>query len=37
MTNVRRIALGAAELSPEAQRDLVERVNELRRTEQLDA
>ena len=34
---VRRIALGAAELSPEAQRDIVERVDELRRKEQLGA
>jgi ESX-1-secreted protein regulator len=34
---VRRIAQGAAELSPEAQQDLVERVNELRRKEQLGA
>jgi transcriptional regulator with XRE-family HTH domain len=34
---VRRIALGAAELSPEAQRDVAERVNELRRKEQVGA
>jgi transcriptional regulator with XRE-family HTH domain len=34
---VRRIALGAAELSPEARQDIVERVSELRRKEQLDA
>jgi transcriptional regulator with XRE-family HTH domain len=34
---VRRIALGAAELSPEAQLDIAERVNELRRKEQLGA
>jgi len=34
---VRRIALAAAELSAEAQQDLVERVNELRRKEQLGA
>jgi len=32
---VRRIALGAAELSAEGQLDIVERVNELRRKEQL--
>ena len=32
---VRRIALGAAELSPEGQQDIVERVDELRRKEQL--
>jgi hypothetical protein len=29
--------LGAAELSPEAQLDIVERVNELRRKEQVGA
>src|SRR6516162_924780 len=34
---VRRIALGAAELSAEAQQDIVERVDELRRAEHLDA
>ena len=34
---VRRIALGAAELSPEGQQDIVERVNELRRKEHLSA
>ncbi|HUE32566.1 MAG TPA: transcriptional regulator [Mycobacterium sp.] len=34
---VRRIALAAAELSAEAQQDLVERVNELRRKEQVGA
>jgi ESX-1-secreted protein regulator len=34
---VRRIALGAAELSPEDQLDIAERVNELRRKEQLGA
>lgn len=32
---VRRIALGAAELSPESQQDIAERVDELRRKEQL--
>jgi transcriptional regulator with XRE-family HTH domain len=35
--NVRRIAVRAAELSPEAQREVVDRVNELRRAEHLDA
>lgn len=34
---VRRIALGAAGLSPEAQQDIVQRVDELRRKEHLDA
>jgi ESX-1-secreted protein regulator len=34
---VRRIALGAAELSVEARKDIVERVNELRRKEHLSA
>jgi transcriptional regulator with XRE-family HTH domain len=34
---VRRIASGAAELSVEAQKDIVERVNELRRKEHLSA
>src|SRR6201998_4811740 len=34
---VRRIALGAAELSPEGRLDIVERVDELRRKEQLGA
>src|SRR5271155_5899744 len=35
--NVRRIALRASDLSPEAQHDLVQRVDELRRKEHLDA
>jgi transcriptional regulator with XRE-family HTH domain len=35
--NVRRIAVRAAELSPEAQREVMDRINELRRTEHLDA
>jgi transcriptional regulator with XRE-family HTH domain len=35
--NVRRIAVRAAELSPEAQREVIDRVNELRRAEHLDA
>ncbi|WP_406813592.1 transcriptional regulator [Mycobacterium sp. M23085] len=35
--NVRRIAVRTAELSPEAQREVMERVNELRRAEHLDA
>jgi ESX-1-secreted protein regulator len=35
--NVRRIALRARDLSPEAQHDLVQRVDELRRKEHLDA
>ncbi|MCV7402970.1 helix-turn-helix transcriptional regulator [Mycobacterium fragae] len=35
--NVRRIALRASELSAEAQQDLVQRVDELRRKEHLDA
>lgn len=34
---VRRIAVRAAGLSPEAQQDIVQRVEELRRKEQLDA
>jgi transcriptional regulator with XRE-family HTH domain len=34
---VRRIAVRAAGLSPQAQQDIVERVNELRRAEHLDA
>jgi transcriptional regulator with XRE-family HTH domain len=34
---VRRIALGAAELSAEGRQDIVERVNELRRKEHLSA
>ncbi|MEE6136277.1 transcriptional regulator [Mycobacterium sp. 050128] len=34
---VRRIAQRAAGLSPQAQQDIVERVNELRRAEHLDA
>jgi transcriptional regulator with XRE-family HTH domain len=34
---VRRIALAAAGLSPQAQQDVVERVKELRRAEHLDA
>ena len=34
---VRRIALGAAELSAEGRKDIVERVNELRRKEQVSA
>ncbi len=34
---VRRIALQAAELSPEAQHEVMARVNELRRAEHLDA
>ncbi|MCV7445832.1 secretion protein EspR [Mycobacterium paraense] len=34
---VRRIALAAVGLSPQAQQDVVERVNELRRVERLDA
>lgn len=34
---VRRIALRAAGLSPQAQQDIVERVDELRRAEHLDA
>ena len=34
---VRRIALGAVGLSPQAQQDLVDRVRELRRVEHLDA
>ncbi len=34
---VRRLALRAAELSPEAQDEVMERVNELRRTEHLNA
>ncbi|BBZ50440.1 transcriptional regulator [Mycobacterium heidelbergense] len=34
---VRRIALAAAGLSPQAQQDIVERINELRRVEHLDA
>lgn len=34
---VRRLALRASELSPEAQDEVMERVNELRRTEHLDA
>lgn len=35
--NVRHIAVRTAELSPEAQREVMERVNELRRAEHLDA
>lgn len=35
--NVRRIAVRTAELSPEAQREVMARVNELRRSEHLDA
>lgn len=35
--NVRRIALRASELSAEGQQDLVQRVDELRRKEHLDA
>jgi transcriptional regulator with XRE-family HTH domain len=35
--HVRRIAVRTAELSPEAQREVMERVNELRRAEHLDA
>ncbi|BCO33633.1 transcriptional regulator [Mycobacterium heckeshornense] len=35
--NVRRIAMRAADLSPEAQEDVVQRVEELRRKEHLDA
>nr|WP_128617078.1 transcriptional regulator [Mycobacterium lepraemurium] len=35
--NVRRIAMRTAELSPEAQREVMDRVNELRRAEHLDA
>lgn len=35
--NVRRIAARTVELSPEAQREVMERVNELRRAEHLDA
>jgi transcriptional regulator with XRE-family HTH domain len=35
--NVRLIAVRAAELSPEAQREVMERVNELRRAEHLEA
>jgi transcriptional regulator with XRE-family HTH domain len=35
--NVRRIAMKAAELSPQAQEDLAERVEELRRAESLSA
>jgi hypothetical protein len=35
--NVRRIAVRAAGLSPEAQQDIVHRVDELRRKERLDA
>jgi transcriptional regulator with XRE-family HTH domain len=35
--NVRRIAVRAVGLSPQAQQDIVERVNELRRAERLDA
>ncbi|MGN6335378.1 transcriptional regulator [Mycobacterium sp.] len=35
--NVRRIAVRAAELSPEAQREVMERVNELHRAEHLEA
>jgi hypothetical protein len=34
---VRRIAERAAELSPEGQLDVMERINELRRAEHLDA
>jgi transcriptional regulator with XRE-family HTH domain len=34
---VRRIALGAVGLSPQAQQDIVDRVRELRRVEHLDA
>ncbi|HEY3994760.1 MAG TPA: transcriptional regulator [Mycobacterium sp.] len=34
---VRRIALRASELSPEGQLDVMERINELRRSEHLDA
>ncbi|ORB67206.1 helix-turn-helix domain-containing protein [Mycobacterium scrofulaceum] len=34
---VRRLALRAAELSPEAQQEVMQRVNELRRAEHLDA
>jgi transcriptional regulator with XRE-family HTH domain len=34
---VRRIAVGASELSPEAQLDLLERVDELRRKERISA
>ncbi|MGZ4509807.1 MAG: transcriptional regulator [Mycobacterium sp.] len=34
---LRRIALRAAELSPEAQHEVMQRVNELRRAEHLDA
>ncbi|MFZ1177812.1 MAG: transcriptional regulator [Mycobacterium sp.] len=34
---VRRIALHAAELSPEAQHEVMDRVNQLRRAEHLDA
>jgi transcriptional regulator with XRE-family HTH domain len=34
---VRRIAMGASELSPEAREDVVHRVDELRRKEHLDA
>src|SRR5579875_958968 len=35
--NIRRIALRASGLSPEAQQDIVQRVEELRRKEHLDA
>jgi transcriptional regulator with XRE-family HTH domain len=35
--NVRRIAVRAAELSPEAQREVMERVNELHRAEHLES
>ncbi|EUA43731.1 ESX-1 secretion-associated regulator EspR [Mycobacterium xenopi 3993] len=35
--NIRRIAMGAADLSPEAQEDVAQRVEELRRKEHLDA
>jgi transcriptional regulator with XRE-family HTH domain len=34
---IRRIAVGASGLSPEAQQDIAERVDELRRKEQVDA
>ena len=34
---VRRIALGAAELSPQARQEIAERVDELRRAERVDA
>lgn len=35
--NIRRIALGVSDLSPEAQQDIAQRVDELRRKERLDA